>query len=42
MEKKLSKCIVDWENGTLVAYNGVNQAGNVHKPCTAVSLKRIK
>ena len=39
MEKKF---IVDWENGTQVAYNGVNQAGNVHKLCTAVSRKRIK
>ena len=26
--KKLSKFIVDWENGTRVAYN--NGAGNVH------------
>ena len=29
--KKLSKFIVDWENGTRVACNnGVNLAGNVH------------
>ena len=29
--KKLSKFIVDWENGTLVAYNNAaHQAGNVH------------
>ena len=29
--KKLSKFIVDWENGMRVAYNnGVHRAGNVH------------
>ena len=29
--KKLSKLIVDWENGTWVAYNnGAHRAGNVH------------
>ena len=31
--KKLSKFIVDWENGTRIAYmynNGANRAGNVH------------
>ena len=29
--KKLSKFIVDWETGTLVAYNnGAHRAGNVH------------
>ena len=29
--KELSKLIVDWENGTRVAYkNGAHRAGNVH------------
>ena len=28
--KKLSKFIVDWENGTRVAYNNGAHRGNVH------------
>ena len=37
-QRKLSKFIVDWENGTRAACNNcANRAGNVHELCTGIS-----
>ena len=37
-QRKLSKFIVDWENGTRAACNNcANRAGNVHYLCTSIS-----
>ena len=32
----------EWENGTRVAYNWANRAGNVHQLSTPVSPQRIE